>query len=134
MPQTVPAKDAIACLKSIPNKKQEALKLVASIKAFSQWESTLAYLASPPATYGLKAVDIMGGFDAISANVSAGKYRSEYEFQASMVKLISTAHDGHFAYRPDVFKAFSFRNELANDIVTLSVDGIQVPKLYNMRK
>lgn len=74
----------------------------------------------------------MGGFDAIMANVTAGAFRSEYEFQVSISKLIAGAHDGHYGFRPDVYKAFSFRNDLANDLVSVSVDGIQTPKLYNL--
>lgn len=105
-----------------------------SFKAYVQWESTLAWLKDPPKGYGLAGVDIMGGLDEIAANASAGKFQSEYEFQASIVKLVSRAHDGHFAFRPDVFKAFGFRNDLAADLVSLSVDGKSVPKLYNMGK
>lgn len=108
------------------------MKLVQSFKAFAQWESTLAYLKAPPASYGLPAVDIQGGLDAIMANVSAGAFTNEYDFQASIVRLVSQAHDGHFGYRPDVFKAFGFRNDLAVDLVSLSVDGKQVPKLYHL--
>lgn len=110
------------------------MKLVTSIKAFSQWESTTAYLKDPPAGYGLPATDIYGGFDAIMANVTAGKFQSEYDFQVAMVLLINSAHDGHYGYRPDVFKAFSFRNDLAADLVSVSTDGKQVPKLYNLGK
>lgn len=128
------AAQASACLQSVPNKQAEATKLVQSVKAFVSWQSTLAYLKDPPDSYGLPAVDIMGGLDAIAANVSAGSFASEYDFQASMVLLIAQAHDGHFGYRPDVFKAFTFRNDLLADMVSVSVDGKQVPKLYNFGK
>lgn len=130
----VSAAQAIACLRSVPNKPEPAMKLVQSFKAFAQWESTLTYLKNPPAGYGLPAVDIEGGLDAIMANVSAGGFTNEYDFQTSVVKLVAQAHDGHFAYRPDVFKAFSFRNDLVADLASLSVDGKQVPKLYNFGK
>lgn len=110
------------------------MKLVNSIKAYSQWESTTAYLKDPPPGYGLPAVDIFGGFDAIMANVTAGRFQSEYDFQMALSLLISSAHDGHYGFRPDVFKAFSFRNDLAADLVSASVDGKQVPKLYNLGK
>lgn len=128
------AAQASACLQSVPNKPAEATKLVQSVKAFVSWQSTLAYLKDPPASYGLPAVDIMGGMDAIAANVSAGTFASEYDFQKSMVLLISQAHDGHFGYRPDVFKAFTFRNDLLADMVSVSMDGKQMPKLYNFGK
>lgn len=110
------------------------MKLATSVKAFSQWESTITYLKAPPAGYGLPATDILGGFDAIMANVTAGRFQSEYDFQIAMVLLINSAHDGHYGYRPDVFKAFSFRNDLVNDLVSVSVDGKQTPKLYNLGK
>lgn len=124
----------MACLQSVPNKPQEATKLVQSLKAYVSWQSTLAYLKDPPASYGLPPVDIMGGLDAIAANVSAGGFASEYDFQRSMVLLIAQAHDGHFGFRPDVFKAFSFRNDLVADLVSVSADGKQMPKLYNFGK
>lgn len=125
---------ALACLQSVPNKPEPAAKLVTSFKAFVGWESTLAYLKDPPKTYGLAAVDIMGGLDDIFANATSGKFQSEYDFQSSIVKLVSRAHDGHFAYRPDVFKAFGFRNDLAADFVSISTNGTEVPKLYNFSK
>lgn len=80
----------------------------------------------------LPPTDIQGGLDAIGANATAGRFQSEFEFQSAMVQLVASAHDGHFAIRPDMFKAFSFRNDLAVDIVSVSVDGKQVPKLYNL--
>lgn len=79
----------------------------------------------------LPGVDILGGLDNISATAVAGRFASEYEFQLSIVELISAAHDGHFAYRPDVFKAFIFRNSLVADLVSVSKDGLEVPKLYH---
>lgn len=122
----------MACLATVPNKPEPAVKLVTSFKAFAQWESTLPYLKDPPPSYGLPPVDIMAGLDNISATAAAGKYQNEYEFQASMTQLVLKAHDGHFAFRPDVFKVFSFRNDLVADMVSLSVDGVQIPKLYNL--
>lgn len=122
----------MACLATVPNKPEPAAKLVTSFKAYAQWESTLAYLKDPPESYGLPPVDIIGGLDNISATAAAGKFQSEYDFQASMSQLVLKAHDGHFAFRPDVFKVFTFRNDLAADMVSLSVDGVQMPKLYSL--
>ncbi|KAK3323334.1 peptidase S41 family protein [Cercophora scortea] len=128
---TVPATVAIDCLHTVPNKVGEAQKLITSLKAFVSWQSSLAFLKDPPAAYMLPDVDILGGLDNISAMAAAKGFISEVEFQLSIVKLISSAHDGHFSFRPDVFKAFGFRNKLAADIVSVSVDGVQVPKLYH---
>ncbi|KAK6579857.1 hypothetical protein PZA11_007565 [Diplocarpon coronariae] len=128
---TVPAQLAFDCLQSVPNKPEPAAALVRSLKAFVQWQSTLAFLKDPPASYMLPPTDIAGGLDNISATATAGRFKSEYDFQLSVVKLIVTAHDGHFAYRPDVFKAFGFRNRLVSDLVSVSSDGRALPKLYH---
>jgi len=129
---TVSAQLAHNCLKSVPNKAGPATDMVNSLKAFVQWQSTLAWLKDPPSSYMLPPTDIEGGLDDISAKAASGGYSSEYEFQLAILKLIASAHDGHFAYRGDVFKAFIFRNDLAADIVSVSSDGKEVPKLYHM--
>ncbi|KAJ9136869.1 Peptidase S41 family protein [Pleurostoma richardsiae] len=128
---TVLASVAYDCLQSVPNKNDPAQKLIQSLKGYVQWQSTLAWLKDPPSSYMLPATDIEEGLDIISANAGLGTYASEYEFQLAIVELLVTAHDGHFAFRPDVFKAFTFRNALAFDIVSVSRDGIEMPKLYH---
>ena len=80
----------------------------------------------------LPPTDIEGGLDTLSATAAAGGFASEYDFQLGIITLFATAHDGHFGYRPDVFKAFGFRNTLASDIVSVSQDGKAVPKLYHL--
>jgi hypothetical protein len=105
---------------------------VRSLKAFVQWQSTLAFLKDPPLSYMLPPTDIEGGLDNLSTTAAAGGFASEYHFQLGIITLFATAHDGHFGYRPDVFKAFGFRNTLASDIVSVSQDGKAVPKLYHL--
>jgi hypothetical protein len=117
---------------SVPNKPEPAVKLVDSLQAFVQWQSTLAFLKDPPQSYMLPPTDIVGRLTDISATAQAGKYVSEYDFQLAIFKTFVSAHDGHFAYRSDVFKAFGFRNTLASDIVSVSLDGMTVPKLYHL--
>ena len=108
--------------------------MVNSLKAFIQWQSTLAWLKDPPSSYMLPPTDIEGGLDSISEKATSGGFGSEYAFQLAILKLIASAHDGHFAYRGDVFKAFVFRNSLVADIVSVSRDGKEVPKLYHLGK
>lgn len=129
---TVSAQLAFDCLQSVPNKPEPAAAMVKSLKAFFQWQSTLAWLKDPPASYMLPPTDIQGGLDNLSTTATSGMFKSEYEFQLGIIKLMASAHDGHFGYRPDVFKAFGFRNNLASDIVSVSADGKAVPKLYHL--
>ncbi|GKT40396.1 peptidase S41 family protein ustP [Colletotrichum spaethianum] len=123
---------AFDCLQTVPNKPGPAKDLVKSLKSYVQWQSTLAWLKSPPASYMLPATDIQGGLDDIEKKAEAGQYKSEYDFQLAIFQLIASAHDGHFAFRGDVFKGFSFRNKLAADIVSVSRDGVEAPKLYHL--
>lgn len=85
-----------------------------SLKAFVEWQSTLAWLKNPPKSYGFPAVDIQGSLDKILETAKQERYGSEYDFQAAIVQTISIAHDGHFFYTPDVFKAFTFENKGTN--------------------
>lgn len=77
-------------------------------------------------------MDIDAGLVNISATAEAGGFSSEFDFQLAIFKLLVSAHDGHFSFRPDTFKAFVFRNRLAFDIVSVSEDGVQIPKLYHL--
>ena len=79
----------------------------------------------------LPPVDIQGSLDNISTTAQDGGYASEYEFQLAIYETIISAHDGHFTYRGDIFKAFVFRNNLAADIVSVSRNGTELPKLYH---
>ncbi|RYP56353.1 hypothetical protein DL770_010839 [Monosporascus sp. CRB-9-2] len=128
---TVPASLAFECLQSVPNKPEPAAQLVTSLKAYVEWQSTLAWLKDPPPSCTLPPVDIQARLDNISATALEGGYASEYEFQLAIFQTVVSAHDGHFSYRPDVFKAFSFRNDLAADLISVSEDGKELPKLYH---
>jgi len=118
----------------VPNKVEPAQKLIKSLKAFLGWQSTVAFLKEPPQSYMFPPVDILGGLDNISAIAGSGGFKNEFDFGLAIVYLIQAGHDGHFAFRPDVFRGFGFRNRMAMDIVSVSIDGLQVPKLYHFCK
>ncbi|KAH9896215.1 peptidase S41 family protein [Xylariomycetidae sp. FL2044] len=129
---TIPATLAFECLQTVPNKPEQAAQLITSIKAYAQWQSTLAYLKAPPASYTLPAVDVQGQLDNISTTATAGGFASEYEFQLAIYETFLAAHDGHFSYIPDSFMPFAFRSKILSDIVSVSSDGKAVPKLYHL--
>lgn len=129
--QIFPGSLAFDCLGSVPNRPQPAVKLVESLKAFVQWQSTLAFLKNPPQSYMLPPVDIQGSLDNISATATAGGFSSEYDFQVKILQTLFAAHDGHFLFVPDVFKVFTFSNSLAEGIVSVSSNGSSLPKLYH---
>ncbi|KAK1676279.1 peptidase S41 family protein [Colletotrichum godetiae] len=131
-PPQVPAKLAYDCLRSVPNKPGPAIDLINSLGSYVKLQSTISWLKSPPPSYKLPAVDIESGLERIRSKVGAGGYLSEYDFQLDILELISAAHDGHFVFRGDVFKVFSFRNSLMNDVVSISQDGVDIPRLYHL--
>ncbi|KAI1460941.1 hypothetical protein F4805DRAFT_478030 [Annulohypoxylon moriforme] len=129
---TIPGSLALDCLRSVPNRPEPAQQLIQSLKAFVNWQATLPWLKDPPQSYMLPAVDVQGSLDNISSTAAAGGFPSEYDFQLAIVKAIAAAHDGHFQYVPDVFKAFSFQNDLVADLVSVSTNGTTLPKLYRL--
>lgn len=128
----IPGAMALSCLRSVPNKIQPAQQLIESVKAFAQWQSTHAWLKDPPEGYAFPPIDILRTLDGISATLQKGGYASEYDFQLAMLSTITQAHDGHFTYTGDVFKAFIFENDFASDIVSVSTNGTSLPKMYRL--
>ncbi|CRK26692.1 hypothetical protein BN1708_018260, partial [Verticillium longisporum] len=128
---TVAAQLAFDCLQSVPNKPAQAQRLITSLQAYVQWQSTLAWLKNPPATYMLPPADIEGALADIGRTAAAGGFGSEYNFQLAILETFASAHDGHFNYRGDVFKGFAFVNGLASDMISVSRDGKEPPRLYH---
>ena len=103
--------------------------MVNAIIPYMQWQSTLEILKDPPSGYHLPGVDLLGGLDTISKNVTQGNYKNEYEFEIALYNLFNSAHDFHTNYFPDFFgNSFAFKTGVA--IVSVSTDGQELPQLY----
>jgi hypothetical protein len=128
----VPAKIAMACLKSAPLNATAAKRLLHAMPPYIKWQSTLTALESPPEEYRQNVqppVDIIGGLALIEADIDAGKYDSEYEFGWSLYTLIQSAHDGHFTYIPDsVGSIFQWGRPIP--LVSVSEDGEKLPSVF----
>ena len=73
--------------------------------------------------------DFYGEFDTIKSKVSAGAYKSEYEFGFEVYRAYQRTHDGHFVYYPDsVTYLVNFGR--TTPLVSISEDGKSVPKIY----
>ncbi|KAL5598753.1 hypothetical protein BROUX41_003911 [Berkeleyomyces rouxiae] len=129
---SVPASLAAACLKSTPNRPDPAIKLLNSLAAYIDYQSTLPWLKAPPQSYKMTGVDLAGELASMQSRVTAGEYASEYDFQLEIIKLMTQARDGHLAFRGDIFRVFSFRNNLVEDLVSVSLDGRSLPKIYHL--
>jgi hypothetical protein len=128
----IPAGLAFACLYSVPFNATSGKLLIAGIRPYINWQSTITQLKNPPDEYAEKvqsAVDIFGGLDDISSSIDAGKYETEYDFGWALYTLIQSAHDGHFAYIPDIVSdIFSWGRPVP--LVSVSDDGKNLPAVF----
>ena len=122
------ARDAHDCLTSIPLVSADALQLLSIAEQYTQFHTTLAYLKNPPPSYQRDAVDIIGGLEALQTKVSNGTLTGQYEFDLALQLLFSSAYDEHFRISAGVYGLFSF--QLSQTVVSVSSDGVQLPKLY----
>lgn len=93
-----------------------------------QFQSTLSYLKSPPTSYQQPGVDLLKGLEDLKKGVQAGIFPDQYEFEASLQTLLLASHDDHLTLNAGILSAFSFASPY--DLVTLSKDGIEIPKVY----
>ncbi|MCJ1360620.1 MAG: hypothetical protein MMC33_010628 [Icmadophila ericetorum] len=128
----VPAQIAVDCLNSVPLGTAQASALVDSMIPYIEWQSTLAYLKDPPVGYQLEGVDIIGGLNAISQNISSNVYQRELDFQTDLISLIIAANDGHFAFIPDIFNVFRFKVPQSAALVSVSIDGKSLPQVFTL--
>jgi hypothetical protein len=123
--------DAVACLKDVPINKTLAVSQIDWIQRFIQFQSTLGWLKSPPSTYGLPPVDLVGGLQKIQSNAKSGKYSNQFDFEVDIDTLINSASDGHLGFTPFLVGAFSLQTSVS--LVSISDDGHALPKVYFIR-
>lgn len=129
----VPPDVAFACQQSVPLVEEDALSLLTGIKAWWEWQSTQAWLKNPPSDYPFPPVDLLGKVDALIADVQSGKITKEMDWQTQLVDIISSCRDGHLAFQPDAYSAFQYENLLVG-LVSVSLDGKELPHIYSFRK
>ncbi|GAB1728181.1 hypothetical protein NU195Hw_g6128t1 [Hortaea werneckii] len=129
---TVPAQLAYECINTVPFNQSAAVALMDSIRPYLDWQTTIEYLADPPAEYASKVqapYDFWAEWDGIYQKVMNGAYTSEYAFGWDLYRSFQKAHDGHFVYYPDsVTLIFSYGR--TEPLVSVSGDGTSIPEVY----
>ncbi|KAE8446731.1 hypothetical protein EG329_011636 [Mollisiaceae sp. DMI_Dod_QoI] len=87
-----------------------------------------SHLKNPPSSYRQPSVDLLGGLNALQEGIQNGIFPNEYEFEAALQALLYATHDAHIELFAGALAVFSFGS--AYEIVSLSIDGIQIPKVY----
>jgi hypothetical protein len=124
------ADEAYACLKSVPNYRDPALRLLDSLRTYLEFQSTKAYLQDPPQGFLFPAVDLDAELDQIEENVKQGAYESEYDMQVDINSLLTSARDGHLYWQADLMSVFTFKRGVVFGLASLSSDGLQTPQVY----
>lgn len=124
---------AYACLNSVPNFQEPAIRLLNSLRTYLEFQSTKDILKDPPSGYLFPALDIDYALDSIQEKVLAAEYESEYHFQTDLDSLFRSAKDGHFYCSLDLLGAITFVRAAA-DLVAISSDGVETPEIYHARK
>lgn len=122
------ASDVFDCLSSVPFNAAIAARLLQYYNDTVQFQSTLTYLKAPPPGYQQPPVDLVGGLSTLLDQVNNGTFGNQYAFEAALQILIYQAHDLHFDLLAGTLAAFTFLNPFS--IVSVSLDGIQQPKVY----
>ncbi|KAF1920546.1 hypothetical protein BDU57DRAFT_18030 [Ampelomyces quisqualis] len=130
----VPAELGMRCLQSVPLDKEGNMKLIDEMMLYVKWQSNVAYLKDPPAGYTEKPVDVMGELDGMKAQLSAGNFANEYDFQMKMMGIFDRAYDNHFVWQPDLLaSAIQFQRPPGTELISVSSDGAAVPEIYAYR-
>jgi hypothetical protein len=119
------------CLTSVPFNSAVASQFLNYYNDTLQFQSTLTYLKDPPRSYQQPGIDLLGGLAALQQGIEDGIFPNQYEFEAALQTLLYASHDGHVTLNGGILAAFSFSSP--EEIVSLSLDGIQPPEVYLVR-
>jgi hypothetical protein len=92
------------------------------------FHSTLSYLKSPPPSYQQPSIDLIAEFQKLQDGIDGGIFPNQYEFEVALQLVLQGAHDDHLYLQAGILSAFTFG--APHDLVTLSLDGKQPPKVY----
>ncbi|KAF2232880.1 hypothetical protein EV356DRAFT_232153 [Viridothelium virens] len=116
------------CFITVPFDPAVASQFIAYWNDTLQFQSTLDYLKQPPSGYQQPAVDLIGGLDEIQTTIDSGGFANEYQFEAALANVLDSANDAHVSLIGGVLSSFTFGS--AYGLTSLSIDGLELPKVY----
>lgn len=73
-------------------------------------------------------MDLLQGLERIQQDIDNGLFSTQYAFEVTLQNLIYSAHDTHVNLVSGILGAFTFLSP--HGIVSASIDGVQIPKVY----
>ncbi|KAI9685014.1 MAG: hypothetical protein M1822_005406 [Bathelium mastoideum] len=122
------ASDVFDCLTSVPFSSAVALRFLQYLNQTFQFHATTAFVRDPPPGYQQAPFDFLGALEDKTSRVYAGAYHNQYAFESDVQAIIRNLHDTHAYVYGGISGPFSFLSPFR--LVSLSLDGKQVPKLY----
>jgi len=119
---------AYECLTSVPLDIDAATGLIEYYRPYLEFLTTLAWLKDPPESYKQPAVDLMGGLENITSQISNDAFSGQYEFELAIQHLLHNAHEGHLTLQTPLYSLFAFGSPF--EFVSVSSDGSQLPQIY----
>ncbi|KAI1351610.1 hypothetical protein F5Y01DRAFT_314578 [Xylaria sp. FL0043] len=119
---------AYECLTSVPFNPAVAVRLIKYYNDTLEFQSTVELLKNPPMGYQQPSVDLRRGLQLIQDAAASSSFANQYEFEVALQRLIMAAHDSHLYLSAGILTAFTFASPF--DIVSLSIDGLETPKVY----
>lgn len=116
------------CLTSVPFNADIASRYLDYWNDTLKFQTSVSYLKDPPPGYQQPSVDLFDGMTQLQAAVEAGRFANQYEFEVALQLLLTAAHDSHLFLDGGALAVFTFASPF--DIVSVSSDGIQPPKVY----
>jgi hypothetical protein len=116
------------CWSVVPFNPAVATRFVQYWNETLQFQVTLEYLRQPPAGYQQPATDLIAGLNEIQDAIDAGAFTNQYEFEAALQALLYSTHDSHVTNIAGLLSSFTFGS--FNGLTSLSIDGIELPKVY----
>lgn len=116
------------CLTSVPFNAAVATSFLQYYNDTLQFQSTLAYLKNPPTSYQQPGIDLVASLGELQVGVNNNAFQNHYEFEAALMALLLASHDSHLVLDSGILAVFSFGTQW--DLVSVSADGIEIPKVY----
>lgn len=88
--------------------------------------------ADPPPAYPVPGIDLKAGLDDIKKKAVENVYRSQFDFDSDVVKLILAARDEHLSVEMCSINVVQFTNDYP--LVSISKNGIDLPEVYTHRE
>lgn len=109
---------------------KDALQYLDYAEIYARLDSNIPYLKSPPKSWQQSSTDVLAALDAIKRKVGAGFYKSQYDFDAELIRLARTVNEFHFNLVPGVLGSKNWAWSLPETLTSFSTDGSELPKVY----